>query len=124
MEKKEKAPKEQDDSDDSIDWGSSDESESDSSEDDNQYVNIRERFLKRPDKEDKDDDVERRKKKAVEKIKARKRREEDDEEGEWTPVTKGSATSAEKPKMFEKDAEIDIRLVLNKLNEVSNDYHY
>lgn len=123
-EKDKKAPKYQDDSDDSIDWGSSSESESDSSEDDNQYVNIRERFLKKSsEKDDKDDEAERKKKKAVKESKARKRREEDDEEGEWETVTKGSATSAEKPKMFAKDAEIDVRLVLNKLNEVSLDWH-
>lgn len=74
---------------------------------------------KSTDKDDKDDEAERKKKKAVKESKARKRREEDDEEGEWETVTKGSATSAEKPKMFAKDAEIDVRLVLNKLNEVS-----
>lgn len=34
-------------SEDSIDWGSDSESDSDSSEDDAQYTNIRERFLKR-----------------------------------------------------------------------------
>ena len=34
-------------SDDSIDWGTDSESDSDSSEDDAQYTNIRERFLKR-----------------------------------------------------------------------------
>lgn len=34
-------------SEDSIDWGSDSESDSDSSDDDAQYSNIRERFLKR-----------------------------------------------------------------------------
>lgn len=120
LEKEKKAPKYTDDSDDSIDWGSDSESDSDSSEEDVQYVNIREKFLKKvTDKDDKDEDVERKKKKAAKEGKLRKRREEDDEEGEWETVTKGSATSAEKPKMFAKDAEIDVRLVLNKLNEVS-----
>lgn len=120
VEKEKKVPKYQEDSDDSMDWGSDSESDSDSSEEDVQYVNIRERFLKKAtDKDDKDDDAERKKKKAAKDGKLRKRREEDDDEGEWETVTKGSATSAEKPKMFAKDAEINIRLVLDKLNEVS-----
>lgn len=107
-----------DDSDDSIDWGSDSESDSDSSEEETQYVNIRERFLKKTtEKEDKDDEDRKRKKKEKE-VKQRKRREETDEEGEWETVTKGSSTTAEKPKMFAKDAEIDVPLVLNKLNEV------
>lgn len=118
-EKEKKAPKIQDDSDDSIDWGSDSDSDSDSSEEETQYVNIRERFLKKTtDKEDKEGDESEKKKKKSKEGKPRKRREEDDEEGEWETVTKGSATTAEKPKMFAKDAEIDIRLVLNKLNEV------
>lgn len=113
-----KAPKEADDSDDSIDWGSDSESDSDSSEEETQYVNIRERFLKKTtEKEEKDDD-EKKKKKKEKDSKPRKRREDTDEEGEWETVTKGSSTTAEKPKMFAKDAEIDIPLVLNKLNEV------
>lgn len=115
-EKEKKAPKD-DDSDDSLDWGSDSDSDSDSSDDDAAYTNIREKFLKRTtDKEEKDDD-EKRKKKPKE-IKQKKPREEDDEdEGEWETVTKGS-TVAEKPKMFAKDAEIDVPLVLNKLNEI------
>lgn len=119
VEKEKKTPKYQEDSDDSMDWGSDSDSDSDSSDDDAQNLNIRDRFLKKTvDKEDKDvDDAERRKKKGKE-SKPRKRREEDDEEGEWETVTKGSATTAEKPKMFAKDAEINIPLVLNKLNEV------
>lgn len=123
VEKEKKTPKYQEDSDDSIDWGSDSESDSDSSEEDVAYVNIRERFLKKAtDKDDKDDIAERKKKKDIKDGKLRKRREEDeDEEGEWETVTKGSATSAEKPKMFAKDAEINVRLVLEKLNEVSVD---
>uniref|UniRef100_A0A0K8TT22 Eukaryotic translation initiation factor 3 subunit C n=1 Tax=Tabanus bromius TaxID=304241 RepID=A0A0K8TT22_TABBR len=114
-------PARDDESDDSIDWGSDSESDSESSDDDNQYVNIRERFLKRTtEKEEKEDDGA--EKKARKKVKEgkirRKREEEDEEEGEWETVTKGPATSAEKPKMFAKDAEIDTPLVLNKLNEI------
>lgn len=121
--KEKKVPKYPDDSDDSIDWGSDSESDSDSSDGNVQYVNMREKFLKTGDKDGKDEDVdERKRKKAAKDIRLRKRREEDDEEGEWETVTKGSATSAEKPKMFAKDAEIDVRLVLNKLNEVSDNY--
>lgn len=120
-EKEKKAPKYQDDSDDSIDWGSDTESESDTSEEEAQYVNIRERFLKKAtDKEDKDVDEGEKKKKKSKEGKPRRRREEDDEEGGWETVTKGSTTMAEKPKMFAKDAEIDVPLVLNKLNEVNS----
>lgn len=118
--KEEKKPqKYDDDSDDSIDWGSDSDSDTDSSEEETQYVNIRERFLKKASEKDgkDEDDIEKKKKKTKE-GKPRKRREDTDEEGEWETVTKGSATSAEKPKMFAKDAEIDIPLVLNKLNEV------
>lgn len=122
-EKEKKPPKYQDDSDDSIDWGSDADSDSDSSEEETQYVNIRERFLKKAtDKDDKDDDGAEKKKKKIKEGKLRKRREEEEGEGEgegeWETVSKGAATSAEKPKMFAKDAEIDIGLVLNKLNEI------
>ncbi|KAM8712038.1 hypothetical protein ACLKA7_012543 [Drosophila subpalustris] len=104
-----------DDSDDSIDWDSDTESETESSEDENQYQNMRERFLKRTtDKEDKDDDK-RKDKRKEQKHKVRKRAD-DDEDGEWETVVKGNVV--EKPKMFEKDAEIDIPLVLAKLVEI------
>ncbi|KAH8300238.1 hypothetical protein KR044_012023 [Drosophila immigrans] len=104
-----------DDSDDSIDWDSDTESETESSEDENQYQNMRERFLKRTtEKEDKDDDK-RKDKRKEQKHKIRKRAE-DDEDGEWETVVKGNVV--EKPKMFEKDAEIDIPLVLAKLVEI------
>lgn len=111
-----------DDSDDSIDWGSDSDSDSDSSEEETGMGNIRERFLKKAaDKEDKDDDAGEKKRKKKE-GKVRKRRESDGEgdgdgEGEWIVTTDRSGT-VEKPKMFAKDAEIDIGLVLNKLNEI------
>lgn len=119
---KEKKPsKYQEDSDDSIDWGSDSDSDSDSSEEEAQYINIRERFLKKAtDKDDKDVDDEKRKSKKIKGHLPKKHREDDDDNEGWETVTKGSATTAEKPKMFAKDAEIDISLVLNKLNEVSN----
>lgn len=119
-----KTPKAQkdEDSDDSIDWGSDSESESESSDDENQYQNMRERFLKKTtEKEDKDDErkEERKREKRVKDMKVRRKRDEaleDDEEGEWETVVKGH--TVEKPKMFEKDAEISIPLVLAKLNEI------
>ncbi|XP_037935140.1 eukaryotic translation initiation factor 3 subunit C [Teleopsis dalmanni] len=109
----------QDDSDDSIDWGTDSESESESTDDENQYQTMRERFLKRTtgvdDKEDRED---RKKEKRSKEPKLRRKRPEEDadEEGEWETVKKGHAV--EKPKMFEKDAEIDIPLVLTKLTEI------
>lgn len=113
-----KAPKDADDSDDSIDWGSDSDSDSDSSEEETQYVNIRERFLKKTtEKEEKDEEGKRKGKKEKE-SKPRRKHVDTDEEGEWETVTKGSSTTAEKPKMFAKDAEINIPLVLDKLNEV------
>ncbi|XP_034654254.1 eukaryotic translation initiation factor 3 subunit C [Drosophila subobscura] len=111
-------PADDDDSDDSIDWDSDTESETESSEDENQYQNMRERFLKRSTEkgEEKIGDEEKRKDKRKEqKLKIRKRAE-DDEDGEWETVVKGHVV--EKPKMFEKDAEIDIPLVLAKLVEI------
>lgn len=122
------AADEDDNSDDSIDWGSETDSDSDSSDDETAGMNIRERFLKKAtdaaggaggDKDDKKD----KKKKVKESSSHRRRRDDagadddDDEEG-WEMVTKGTAIPVEKPKMFAKDAEIDIGLVLNKLNEI------
>lgn len=108
-----------DNSDDSIDWGSETDSDSDSSDDETAGMNIRERFLKKStdaggDREEKKD-----KKKKVKELPRRRHGEgdDDDEEG-WEMVTKGTAIAVEKPKMFAKDAEIDIGLVLNKLNEI------
>lgn len=121
-EKEKKAAKYQDDSDDSIDWGSETDSDSDDSDDEAIGVNIRERFLKKAtDKDGKDDDggEKKKKNKSAKEGKIRRRREDDDDDDEgWEVVTKGPATAAEKPKMFAKDAEIDIGLVLNKLSEI------
>lgn len=44
---------------------------------------------------------------------------EEDNEGEWKTVPSGPTSAAEKPKMFTKDAEIDVPAVVSKLNEVS-----
>lgn len=121
--KEEKKPaKDADDSDDSIDWGSDSDSDSDSSEEETQYVNIRERFLKKTTEKGERDEEDKKKEskpRRTKESKPRKQREDTDEEGEWETVTKGSSVAAEKPKMFAKDAEIDVPLVLNKLNEVT-----
>lgn len=106
-----------DDSDDSIDWGDSDD-DSTSSSDDDDAADMRSRFLK--DKVDKDDTKQKDKKvkiKSQPKIKADKIDDpEDDGQGAWETVPKYGAS--EKPKMFAKDAEIDLSVVLNKLSEV------
>ncbi|XP_068144585.1 eukaryotic translation initiation factor 3 subunit C [Drosophila tropicalis] len=103
------------DSDESIDWDPDTESETESSEDENQYQNMRERFLKRSTEKDDKDDDKRKDKRKEQKVKLRKRAEDEDGEG-WETVVKGHVV--EKPKMFEKDAEIDIPLVLAKLLEI------
>lgn len=48
----------------------------------------------------------------------KKKREEDDGEGKWETVKGGVAIPSEKPKMFGKDAEINIPAVLKKLGEI------
>lgn len=109
-------PQNDDDSDDSY-WDSDSDTDSDSS-DAGAGGNIRDRFLK--DKYERGDDVVEKKIKKPKKIDLRgKVRGIDggDDEGEWNIVTAGSGT-VEKPKMFAKDAEIDIGVVLNKLNEI------
>ncbi|XP_023029962.1 eukaryotic translation initiation factor 3 subunit c [Leptinotarsa decemlineata] len=114
-----------DESSDSDDWPSDSDSSSDSSDDDeSKYTSMRERFLKKtgPAHED-DEDRERRKeeKRKDRKDKDRrkmKRDEEEDGEGEWETVQRGVAIPSEKPKMFAKDAEIDLNLVIKKLNEI------
>lgn len=110
---KPKPPKDDEDSDDSIDWGDSDD-DSTSSSDEYDATDMRTRFLK--DKVDKDD-VGKQREKKVKAVKQRKEKElEDDGEGEWETVPKYG--TSEKPKMFAKDAEIDLSVVLNKLSEV------
>uniref|UniRef100_A0A0A9XY83 Eukaryotic translation initiation factor 3 subunit C n=1 Tax=Lygus hesperus TaxID=30085 RepID=A0A0A9XY83_LYGHE len=107
-------------SDDSIDWGSSSDSSSESSDDEEQYQSIRERFLKRPT--DRDPDEKREKKKERKEKEMRrpggKKKDEEDGEGAWEIVKGGVAIPSEKPKMFAKDAEIDMNLVLKKLGEI------
>lgn len=122
-EKEKKVAKSDDDSDDSIDWGSETESDSDDSDDDGPGQNMRERFLKKAtDKDYKEEEggEKKKKNKSAKEGKIRRRRDEDggddDDDGVWEIV--GPATSTERPKMFATDAEIDIGLVLNKLSEI------
>ncbi|XP_048505751.1 eukaryotic translation initiation factor 3 subunit C isoform X2 [Athalia rosae] len=103
------------------DWGSDSERDSDSSDDDGQYTNIRERFIKKTtDKDDDEDKTKKKEQRKDRKDKERKfrKREEDDGEGEWETVKGGVAIPSEKPKMFAKDAEINVQAVLKKLTEV------
>lgn len=115
-----KVEKDDDDSDDSIDWGNDSDSDESSSEEEAYGANIRERFLKRPEKEDGDDAEKKKEKKKTKETKdsrKKKRLEEDDGVG-WEVVNSKSSATSEKPKMFAKDAEIDVPVVINKLNEV------
>lgn len=108
------ADDEDDESDDSY-WDSdSDEESSSSSDDDQRYASLRERFLKKTT--DKDDDKKEKKAKDKAKKKEKKIQEEDESEDEgWIKVDGGSA---DKPKMFDKDAEINHELVVKKLREI------
>lgn len=113
---KPKPPKDDDDSDDSFDWGSSDDDSSSSSDDDT--TDLRTKFLKKAVL-DKDDGEKKPREKKTKPLKAKKEKQEepDDDDEEWQTVPKSGITS-EKPKMFAKDAEIDLPVVLSKLNEV------
>ncbi|XP_015592018.1 eukaryotic translation initiation factor 3 subunit C [Cephus cinctus] len=102
------------------DWGSDSDSDSTSSEDDGQYQNIRERFIKKATDKDEDEDKAKKKEQRKERKdkERKKKRDEDDGEGEWETVKGGVAIPSEKPKMFAKDAEINVAAVLKKLTEV------
>ena len=109
-------PKVDDDSDDSMDWGS--DSDSSSSSDAEDATDMRSKFLKKiPAEGEKDEETSREKKTKEKKVrKERVEEPEDDDEGGWETVPKYG--TSEKPKMFAKDAEIDTPVVLSKLNEV------
>ncbi|KAG7197132.1 hypothetical protein KM043_007219 [Ampulex compressa] len=102
------------------DWGTDSDTESTSSDDEGQYQNIRERFFKRQtDKEEDEDKAKRKEQRKERKEKERKKkRDEDDGEGEWETVKGGVAIPSEKPKMFAKDAEINVIAVLKKHSEI------
>ncbi|KAI5722278.1 hypothetical protein M8J76_006224 [Diaphorina citri] len=69
---------------------------------------------------DREEDEKREKKKERKEkdIRKKAKKEEDEDGGEWETVRGGVAMPSEKPKMFAKDAEIDIHIVLKKLTEI------
>ena len=91
-----------------------------SSADEDQFLSIREKFLKKSTdtkKEKKSKDDEGKKPKKTRKQKERDSDDDEDVDGEgWEVVPKHGA--AEKPKMFDKDAEINHELVVKKLREI------
>lgn len=111
-----KAPAADGDSEDSMDWGS--DSDSSSSSEDDDTTDMRKKFLKKTVDLDKEEPEKQRDKKSREQKtrKGKVEEPEDDDEGGWETVPKYG--TSEKPKMFAKDAEIDIHVVLAKLNEV------
>ena len=98
-----------DESDDSM-WDTSDEDDSDSSfDEDGGVIDYRSHFLKKPETEEKKE----------KKVKSKKGtgagyQKEQEEDGDWTKVER----TLDKPKMFEKDAEITHDLVIKKLEEI------
>ena len=103
-----------DESDDSIDWDSSDDESSDSSLDEGGgEVDYRKHFMKKELlKEDKDEKD--KKGKKDKKVRVGKIIDDDKDDGDWQKVER----TLDKPKMFEKDAEITHELVIKKLHEI------
>lgn len=102
------------------DWSSDTEDESSSSSGDDKPQHLGADYFR---KSTKDGEEKEPKEKASRKDRKdlkdkKKRREEDDGEGEWETVKGGVAIPSEKPKMFAKDAEINVAAVLKKLNEI------
>lgn len=100
----------EDDDDDSM-WDMSSD-DSSSSDDEDYGGNLAAKFLKKDT--DKDKESKKREKKVKE---VKERRKVKDDEGEWTRV-EGGGTSVEKPKMFAKDAEINVQVMVKKLVEI------
>ena len=105
------------DSDDSY-W----DSDSESSSSDSDYVSLRDKFLKKAPREGDSKEAKREAKKEKKKNKEKLRdlSEESDSDDErtgekWQTVDRGGL---EKPKMFEKDAEINHEAVIKKLHEI------
>jgi len=73
-------------------------------------------FRAQPSEDDKKEKKDKKERKDKERRRARK--ENDEDGGEWETVRGGVAIPSEKPKMFAKDAEIDLPVVLKKLNEI------
>ncbi|KAG2463502.1 EIF3C factor, partial [Polypterus senegalus] len=118
----------EEDSDDDEDWGSdSDDSDSESDDDEGKHTSLASRFLKKTTSEEDRRQIEKKKEDKVKKKQDRKLRrvEEDDEEGmegegegEWKKVEGGAPLVKEKRNMFAKGTEINIPVVLKKLNEI------
>nr|XP_022899705.1 eukaryotic translation initiation factor 3 subunit C [Onthophagus taurus] len=112
---------------DSDEWPSDSDSDTESSDYDERLTTMRDHFLKDPKKPGggaaptvkipEDDRMRSKKERKPQRGKIRKEDEEDGE-GEWETVKGGVAIPSEKPKMFAKDAEIDLNLVIKKLNEI------
>ena len=103
------------DSDDSY-WDSDSDEDSSSSSDVDQYASLRERFLKKPEKgDDKKEKKDKKKAPKKEKVIMEDDEDDDDEDEDWIKVDRGAV---DKPKMFEKDAEINHDLVVKKLREI------
>merc|ERR1719370_963626 len=100
-----------DDSDDSM-WDSSGDDDSDSSfDEDGGVIDYRSHFLKKPEAEEKEKKTKVKSKKGTG---AGYQKDADQEDGDWTKVER----TLDKPKMFEKDAEITHDLVIKKLEEI------
>ena len=104
-----KALGDDDDSDDSYWDTSGDESSESSSDDEGDQKDWRKHFLK-----DTKDDKEKKEKKEKKGKGVGYKKGDLDEEGDWTKVER----TLDKPKMFEKDAEITHDLVIKKLHEI------
>ncbi|KAK7873145.1 hypothetical protein R5R35_006367 [Gryllus longicercus] len=111
-----KAVTDDDDESDDSDWDSDPESSSESSDPEDKNLTLREKFLKRTT--DKEEEEKKEKKDKKDRRDKEKKQRKDDEEGEWETVRGSGAIPSEKPKMFAKDAEIDLNLVVKKLNEI------
>ncbi|XP_066259889.1 eukaryotic translation initiation factor 3 subunit C [Euwallacea similis] len=110
---------------DSDEWPSDSESSSESSDDEGKYTSMRERFLKKTKEDDeekekrKEEKRKERKEKELRKLKRQAEEEEATGDGEgWEEVRGGFTLLKEKPKMFAKDAQIDLKLVIKKLSEI------
>lgn len=110
-------------SDDSFDWGS-DSDETSSSSDENEYADLRQRFLKKTTEKEEEEAKKKKqkerdqRKKEQETRKPKDREQEDEDElGTWEVVKGG--VQAERPKMFQKDQEINVPVVMKKLAEIT-----
>ena len=100
-----------DESDDSM-WDTSDDDDSDSSFDEGDgAIDWRSKFLKKPEAEEKEKKTKVKSKKGTG---AGYQAKDTEEDGDWTKVER----TLDKPKMFEKDAEITHDLVIKKLDEI------